>query len=125
MRVEYEIEGKSYRFRTFTLRDIGTVSGKLGILPTAVPSGGGVIWRSNDLGNGLLALCSKGPIITTDDPLEPPGDGIIPVAELSDTVYAELVKRLAHDSGFGTEAAEAIRPSSETKEPSEPSTPSA
>lgn len=118
MRVTYEIEGKTYTFRTFGIRDYAEVGGKIAMLPasgelTTVPSEDPMIRIA--INESLLAKCSKVPKITKDEP-EVLSDGVIPVRELSDSVFGYLFGRLSTDSGFSMEAADEIRPSSGTVE---------
>ena len=109
MRVTYEVEGVTYRMRTYTIRDIQAVTGKLAILPMG-EGDSMTAWKSNELVDALLSRCSKSPKITLDDPDEIP-EGTVPVSELPQQVWVELIGRLAKDSGFSAEAAEEIRPS--------------
>jgi hypothetical protein len=113
VRVKYEIDGKAYTFRTFTGRDLALVTGKLAVLP--VGEGGSpaaqLTWKSNAIADNLLAICSRVPKITTDEPDEIP-EGTLPVSEIGDAVYLELVQRLCKDSGYSAEAAAEARPTS-------------
>ena len=116
MRKTYEIDGLTFHMRTFNQRDMMRVTGKLSLLPTELRGGGPAsASKANDLADGLLALCSIKPKITLDEPEEIP-DGTLPVSEIPDAIYQELMKRLASDSGFGAEAAADVRPSSATSE---------
>ena len=120
MRVKYEIDGTTYLMRTYTIRDIQAVTGTLGILPTGAESGDGTpAWKSNELVDALLSRCSKVPKITIDEPDEIPG-GTVPVSELPQSVWLDLIRRLAKDSGFTAEAAAEVNPSSATNEGSKP-----
>jgi hypothetical protein len=123
VRVKYEIGGVTFHMRTFTGRDIARVTGKLAVLPVTPGALGMSAWQSNDLVDGLLAICSRSPKLTLDEPDVVP-EGTYPICELSDLIYLELIKRLSQDSGFSAEAADEIRPTVETKEHLEPSTPS-
>jgi hypothetical protein len=117
VRVKYEIEGVTYAMRTYTIRDIQAVTGKLGILPMggAEPGAGVSAWKSNEMVDALLARCSKSPKLTLDEPDEIP-EGTVPVSELPQSVWVELIGRLAKDSGFSAEAEEEVRPSCATVE---------
>jgi hypothetical protein len=115
-RKTYEIGGMTFVMRTFNGRDITRITGKLALLPTD-EVGGMPPSQSNELADGLLALCSRVPKITLDEPDVIP-EGTIPVSEIPDAVWQELVLRLSRDSGYGTEAAEEIRPMSAIAESS-------
>ena len=114
MRKTYEIGGMTFKMRTFTGRDVTVITGKLALLPTEL-KGGTVasVVKANDIANALLALCSKVPKLTLDEPDEIP-EGTLPVSEIPDAIYGELVKQLCADSGWTAEAAEAVGPTSET-----------
>jgi len=122
MRVKYEIAGTTYVMRTFTGRDIARVTGRLAILPMGDGTSGVPAWKANEIADGLLVACSRSPRITLDEAEEIP-EGTLPVSEIPDAVYLELVANLSRDSGFSAEAAEAIRPTSATGEDSSPLTP--
>ena len=115
-RKTYTIQGQTFTMRTFNGRDIAKVTGKLAVLPI---TGGGELpaWRSNEIADQLLAICSRVPKLTLDEPDTIP-DGTLPISELSDSVYVELVSSLSRDSGFSAEAVEEIRPTPATVEPS-------
>jgi hypothetical protein len=117
MRKTYVVGGTTYEMRTFTLRDVMRVTGKLGVLPINGANSGMPAWQSNELADGLLAICSRKPKITLDEP-DVIADGTIPVGEIPDSEYGELIGLLSRDSGFSAEAAEEMRPTSATAEPS-------
>ena len=126
MRKVYKIGGYEFRMRTFTGRDLTRASGHLGVLPVAGATGGGAFelaWKSNAVADALLAVCSKSPKIVVEELDEIP-EGVIPVSEIPDPVYMELVAQLCKDSGFSAEAADEVRPTSETSAEPSPSTPS-
>ena len=113
MRKTYEIGGMQFAMRTFTGRDLVRVTGKLALLPGIVDGGAKAkessFGRANDIQDHLLALCSRRPKITLDEPDEIP-DGTLPVSEIPDAIYNELVAALCSDSGYTAEAAEEVRP---------------
>jgi hypothetical protein len=119
----YVVDGIPFEMRPFTFRDYVQVTGKLSVLPTeAAPaaSSASASIRANSIADRLLCMCSIRPKLLLEDPTEQPGGtlapGCFPVSRLPDEMYSALVGNLSRDSGFSTEAAEEIRPSSETSE---------
>lgn len=116
MRKTYEIDGMSFAMRTFTGRDIAKINGRLSLLPMGEAARGKPIdgGKLTELSERLLVLCSKGPTRIVDDTDGDVPDGCIPVSEIPDAIFNELVRQLSEDSGFTSEAAEEVRPTSGT-----------
>jgi hypothetical protein len=114
MRKTYTVGGMTFEMRTFTGRDVVRVTGRLSLLPTELAKGSvQSAAKTAEVTDGLLALCSRVPKITLDEPNQIP-EGTLPVSEIPDAIYQELVAKLCADSGYNAEAADEIRPSSGT-----------
>jgi hypothetical protein len=117
MRVTYTVGGRTFEMRTFHQRDWIAIRGKLTLLPDA-SSGQKVSEKQAAIGYEstarMLALCSIKPKIVMEYPDHDPGPDVVPVDDLGDAEFMELITLLSKDSGFTVEAAEEIRPSSAT-----------
>lgn len=121
MRFTYTTKsGLAFTMRTFTERDIIPITGRLPVMPVLDEKAEVLQLRLSELekrnafADRLMAVCSKPPLkITLDDPDEVP-DGTIPVCEIPDADYHELMNELVNRSGMGKEAADEVRPSSAT-----------
>jgi hypothetical protein len=114
MRKTYEIGGMKFEMRMVSQRDMIRTTGKIGLLATDVKSRTPQsVGKAMDFNDRILSLCAVSPKIVLDDP-DVVADGVMPVSEIPDAIYDELMTSLFRDSGFSKEAADEVRPSSAT-----------
>lgn len=129
-RKEFEVEGEKFLFKIPDFDDVWAVLGKMPTLPGEERGENGKkskqaemlsSARNADLAAALLVRVAISPKLIEDSPAEIP-EGSFPVREIRYEDRMRIFAELMADSGFSTEAAEGIRPFSETGEGSSTST---